>query len=99
MTVDHADFQALTVDRVEFQPLTVDYAHITEVYGRMRRDSTPSLVYGLTSVVVAGAIESMGVTPPWTALGTSGVLQAPFSELYTIVYYLFGGQYKVLILY
>ena len=36
----------------------------TEVYGRMRSDSTPSLVYRLTSAVAAVTIESMGVTPP-----------------------------------
>ena len=30
----------------------------------MRSDSTPSLVYGLTSAVAAVTIESMGVTPP-----------------------------------
>ena len=32
----------------------------------MRSDSTPSLVYGLTSMVAVVTIESMGVTPPCT---------------------------------
>jgi len=50
--------QALTVDCVEFQPLTVDYAHI--VYRRMRSNSTPSLVYGLTSMVAAVTIKDVG---------------------------------------
>ena len=36
----------------------------TEVYGRMRSDSTPSRVYGLTSAVAVVTIESMGMTPP-----------------------------------
>ena len=35
-----------------------------EVYGRMHNDSTPSLVYRLTSAVAAVTIGSMGVTPP-----------------------------------
>ena len=38
-------FEALTVDRADFRALTVDFAII---YGRMHSDSTPSLVYGLT---------------------------------------------------
>ena len=41
-----------------------------EVYRRMHCDFTPSLVYGLASVVAAVTIESMGVTPPclWFSL-------------------------------
>jgi len=54
-------FGALNFDCVEFQLFTVDYAHI---YGRMHSDSTPSLIYGLTSAVTAVTIESVGVTPP-----------------------------------
>jgi len=35
-----------------------------EVYRRMHSDSTPSLVYGLTSTIAAVTIGSMGVHPP-----------------------------------
>jgi len=50
-----------------------------EVYGRMHSDSTPSLVYGLTSMVAVVTIESMGVTPP--VHGRKVTPQAPEFEL------------------
>jgi len=74
--------KALTVDCVEFQPLTIDYVH---VYGRMHSDSTPSLVYGLTSIVAALTIESTGVTPPCRAS----------VKLYMCVHYLYLTHYWV----
>jgi len=53
---------SLTALNFSHWPLTT--LTFMEVYGRMRSDSTPSLVYGLTSAVAAVTIESMGVTPP-----------------------------------
>ena len=53
-------------DSPGMRQLTIDNANIYEVYGRMCSDSTPSLVYGLTSMVAAVTIESMGETPPCT---------------------------------
>jgi len=51
----------LTVLNFNCWPLTK--CKFTEVYGRMSSDSTPSLVYGLTSAVTAVTIESMGAPP------------------------------------
>ena len=38
-------FEALTVDHAGYRASAIDFAII---YGRMRSDSTPSVVYGLT---------------------------------------------------